>query len=196
MGLVLVTPPATEPFTTAEAKTHLRVEIADDDAYIDALTKAARLKLEDDTGRALVTQTWKLVLDGFPANDGGIIVPKSPLQSVASLKYVDSDGILQTVETADYAVDTATKPGWVVPAFGMSWPSPRDSMNAVELTFVAGYGAAADVPEHAKLAIKLLLGHWYLNREQVVIGTIVSSVPWAYESLMHSLWDGVMAEQP
>ena len=58
MPLVIVTPPAEEPVSLAEAKLHLRVDIADDDALITALISAARQAAETITGRQIVTARW------------------------------------------------------------------------------------------------------------------------------------------
>jgi uncharacterized phiE125 gp8 family phage protein len=43
---------------------------------------------------------------------------------------------------------------------------------------VAGFGdAAEDVPSAIRHAIKLLVGGWYENREESVIGVSVASLP-------------------
>ncbi len=69
MPAQLITPPATEPVTLAEAKVHLRLETALDDDYVTALISAARQYTEQVCWRALVTQTWELVLDSFQGED-------------------------------------------------------------------------------------------------------------------------------
>lgn len=66
MALKLNTAPGTEPVTLAEAKAHLRVEVADDDALITNLISAARVHAENVCRRAFVTQKWDLYLDAFP----------------------------------------------------------------------------------------------------------------------------------
>ena len=66
-GLTLVTAPASEPVSLAEAKAHLRIEAADDDSLIGALITAARQSAEAHMRRALMSQTWRLSLDRFPA---------------------------------------------------------------------------------------------------------------------------------
>ena len=67
MPLNLITPPAVEPVTLADAKAHLKVDTTDDDALITALITAARARAEWHTGRALITQSWTLWLDAWPA---------------------------------------------------------------------------------------------------------------------------------
>src|SRR5258706_6207580 len=99
----LITPPAVEPFTLAEAKLHCRIDIDDDNANVDKWIKAARTKVEKDTGRALLTQTWDLFLDAFYSPGGyyvsdfgwprygarSIPLAYPPLQSVTSVFQTD-----------------------------------------------------------------------------------------------------------
>ncbi len=90
MGLKLITGPTEEPVSLAEAKAQLREKTTDNDTEITSLIPRARQYVEDFTHRALITQTWELALDAFPA--WAICVPKAPLASVTSIQYVDVDG--------------------------------------------------------------------------------------------------------
>lgn len=74
---VRVTPPAEPPVSLEEAKAHLRVDFGDDDLYVAGLIEAATAHLDGWSGilgRALVTQTWRQDLCGFP-RDGVIRLP-------------------------------------------------------------------------------------------------------------------------
>ncbi|MDE2441879.1 MAG: head-tail connector protein [Betaproteobacteria bacterium] len=82
-----------------------------------------------------------------------IVIPISTLLSVESIKYTDPGGVLQTMNAADYKVDTMSEPARIVPAFGKNWPTTRQEISAVEVNFTVGYGAAAAVPEGIKAAI-------------------------------------------
>jgi uncharacterized phiE125 gp8 family phage protein len=185
MALTLVTAPTTEPITTADAKAHLRVDISDDDDLIDALVIAARRRVEHVTWRALLTQTWKVVLDAFPADDE-LRIPRPPLQEIDSIKYTPKNGSLTTFSSDNYIVDTDSEPGRVVLKSGESWPGDTlQIVNGVEIQFDAGYGdEASDVPEDLILAMKLMIGHWYENREDVVLGTVARSIPLGAEMLL------------
>lgn len=180
--------PAVEPVSTAEAKAHMRVDVSDDDTLIDAYIKAARIRLEEDTGRALITQTLVVKLDDFPLYENtALLLPRPPLQSVTSITYIDEDGVQQTWDSSKYIVDTGSEPARITPAYDEVWPSARDQINAVTITYVAGYGdAATDVPSDLIQAVKMLAAHWYEHREEVAIGVSVSSVPMAYKRLMQS----------
>lgn len=192
MNLSLVTAPAAEPVTTAEAKTHLRVDTTDDDTYIDTLVKSARFWVERTNGLALVTQTWDGALDEFPSGDGVIVIPKYPLVSVSSVTYHDDDLSTSTVfSSSNYQVDTFTRPPRIALKSGVAWPA--DTLRAssgVVVRFVAGFGGAAAVPEDIKHAIKLLVGQMYNHREPEITGTIIQPVRFAVDALLapHRLW--------
>ncbi len=142
--------PATEPVSLVEAKAHLGVTITDDDARITSLIKGAREWAENDSGRSFITQTWEAKIDAFPL--GNIIkLPKTPIQSITSVAYIDTNGDSQTF--TDFTLDILGERIYL--DYGESWPSTQDIENAVTITYVAGYGAAASVPEPIKQAIKL-----------------------------------------
>lgn len=187
MPLTLVTAPATEPVTLAEAKAHLRVDVADDDTLIAALIVAAREHAERFTHRALITQTWDWSVDGFPAI---IVLPKPRLVSVTSITYMDSVGNSQTLAVSNYTVDGKSEPGRIVPAFGNQWPVTQGVINAVTVRFVAGYGDASAVPQGIKQAMLLMVGHWYDHREAVAHAQTVVEVPMAVDMLLmgHRVW--------
>lgn len=188
MALILQAGPAVEPVGTVEAKAHCRVDVDDDDALLDALVVAARQYVEQVTRRSLVTQTWDLFLDGWPAGDT-LVVPVPPLQSVTAVTYTDDAGTTRTVSSADYVVDTANEPGRVRLTSSASWPSETlQVVNGVQVRFVAGFGdAGADVPQPIRQAILLLVGHWYENREAVAVhsfATFPKEIPLAVDALL------------
>jgi len=109
--------------------------------------------VEDVTGRALITQTWEMKMDGFMTR---INVPRPPLQSVSSVSYQDESNSPQTLDSSNYTVDSNTEPGRLVESATGNYPSTYDDINAVTITFIAGYGDnPSDVPEHFKQMIKL-----------------------------------------
>lgn len=176
MGRVLVTPPAVLPVTLAEAKLAAAAEgTANDTAFNDIWIPAAVNQAQSQTGRVFITQTWRLTQEYFPC--GAIPLPYPPLQSVSSIKYLDQDGVQQTLDTSEYQVVNDELIGFVRPAFGKSWPSTRNFPGAIEIEFVAGYGAADDVPRDIKNWILMATATWYRQREGVVVGNIVNTLP-------------------
>jgi uncharacterized phiE125 gp8 family phage protein len=152
---------------------------------------AARQYCEVFTHRALITQTWKRTLAGFP--DGDLWLPKPPLISISTatglvITYYSTAGVLTTWAESLYTVEAPAGPtaamGRVYPIYGGTYPSTQDIAQAVIAQWVAGYGAAAAVPAGIKAAMKLLIGHWWSHREAVNIGNITTELPLAVNSLL------------
>jgi uncharacterized phiE125 gp8 family phage protein len=126
VGLKLVTPPEIEPVTIEEAKAHLRLEGDADDGYPSALITAARERVELFLRRALITQVFECTIDDFPAYDRAIDLPRPPLQSVQWIKYLDTAGVLQTLDPGIYTVDTSSNEiGRIALAWNRFWPFTR-----------------------------------------------------------------------
>jgi hypothetical protein len=159
------------------------------DTVMDAFIMAARQSIDGASGwlnRCLVNQQWKLVLDRFPWQDyyspldrgfyprpplgvpyrdmrerqlQGIVLPLAPLVSVDSVKYVDSGGTQQTLDTSQYAV-LPGEPSRLVSALNATWPDASPVAGSIEITFTAGYGTdGADVPEPIRTAIALQVSY-------------------------------------
>lgn len=184
--LTEITSPPEQPITRTEAKQHLKVEESDDDALIDSLIAAATRHAEMFTRRAFVTQVWDMFFDGFPFGRNNFIVPKSPLISLDSIKYLDRADVLQTMPTADFTVDVGeTVPARVSLVEAVNrWPDTLAQANAVTVRFTAGYGAKEAVPDTLKAAMKLMIGNWYENRESVIVGSPANVVPDTVEALL------------
>ena len=186
MSLKIVTPPTAEPVTLLEAKDHLRVDGPDDDALISVLITAARKWAEEYTGRQFVTATWDWFIDGFCLS---FSVPIPPLQSVTSIKYLDTAGAEQTLDAETYRVDAVSEPGRIALDYGKSWPSTYSVINAVTVRFVAGYGAAAAVPEPIRQAMLILIGELYEQRQESVPASF-AAVPFGVRALLtpYKVW--------
>ena len=181
MPMQLITSPAGEPISLAEAKLHLRVDFDDDDSLIQVLISAARQAAETLTNRQLMAARWRMVLDSFPGPSlmgvpagqtftlpgHAVLLPKSPVASVVEIRYLDMAGIWQVMPAANYTVDNACEPGRITPVFGQIWPIALPQIGAVSVIFDAGYGNASAVPEGIKTWIKLRVGSLYVHREEV-----------------------------
>jgi len=179
-SITVVTAPVTEPLSLAEIKANLGI---DDDAYDVALTRlraTARQYCEKVQRRAFITQTLDVTYN-LPLTR--LILPRPPLQSVTSIKYLDTDGVEQTLDSAYYRV-TGTDPGLITLAEGYSWPSVQPVEEPVTVRIVAGYGDDQYVPQTTKGAMLALIGHWLENREAALAGQTVTAVPFQLESLI------------
>lgn len=203
MGLDLVTAPAAEPITLDQAKAQLRITFDQQDDLIRSHIKDARCRCEDHTGRAIITQTWKLTLDRWPcrpnecgANRYAIFLPRPPVQSVTSVKYYDTVGVQQTlVSGTDYITQISDPVTRICPYPGTPWPTVKtDYPGAIEVVFVCGYGTVtldeennevppANIPGGLVRGMKMLLTHFHENPSEEVIGTITSQHSLAADKL-------------
>ncbi|MEP6827922.1 MAG: head-tail connector protein [Aestuariivirga sp.] len=177
--------PALTPVTLAEAKLHCTAnDFTDDDAMLGIYISAATARLDGlgILGRCLISQTWELYYDTFPC--GNLQIPLGKLISVASVEYIDPTTLSYVAwDPANYDVDLFSDDGWIVPVD--TWPTIADSINAVRVTFTAGYGdAPSDVPDSIRVAILMMVANWYANRETVVVGSTVSTLPLGAEDLL------------
>lgn len=160
----LITPPELEPVTPVEVRKSARVDDDRFDAEIDRLIPAGRETAEQETGRRLMAQTWRVELDAWPT-DGAIPLPQSPVISVAGVTYWDG-AEWATVDPAVYRlVQVRCQEALVRPAVGQSWPTLGDEVGAlVRVDYVAGYGEErADVPPGVRQWIIAHVVHWIAN---------------------------------
>lgn len=190
-----------EPITLAMAKKQCRVDVDDDDQLLSLYITAARQYCEKVTNRAFLQQTWRMTLRDFPnygwyrrpgqAADSlpywrtpAILLPMPRLIGIASITYLDSAGTRQTLDPSFYTMNGDALPARVTPAIGKIWPYGTE----VQITYTAGYGAtASSVPASLQLAILMLVGHFYENREASVLpasGTGVVEIPLGVEELL------------
>jgi uncharacterized phiE125 gp8 family phage protein len=169
--------PATEPITTAEAKTHLRVDFSDEDDYIDTLITTARKYCESYTNKVFITQTWRQNLDIFP---DVFKLKVNPVISLTSIKYYDTNEVQQTITDSsdNYQLDNLSDVAKVHDGLVNAFPAIGSTINPIEVITVCGYGAASDVPDDIKHAIKLMVAHLYENREMVnvVVGGLAMQI--------------------
>jgi len=194
-GLIELTQPETEPVTLEGAKSHCRVDIDDADSLISSWIKAAREWCEEYTERAFITRSVKLVMDRFPSRydrvaisrgDGLIRLPRPRLVAVTAFTYLGHGGASQTLSADDFQVDGISEPARLAPLPGYVWPTARyGALNAVAVTYSAGYGASAnDVPASIKAAILLIVGHLHETRE-ATIEAALAEVPMGVKSLLY-----------
>lgn len=175
-SLTLLSPASEEPLTTDEAKLHLRIDVDDENDLIDALIASARSIAEKRMGRALMTQQWKLSLERFPECAIPIVLPIPPFVSVDSIVYVNEDGTEISMDDSLYKTYEDSMSRCVLhPIFGELWPSTRRCLDAVRITFTAGYANAQSVPDPIKSWMKIMIGTLYANREAVVSGATQAS---------------------
>lgn len=183
----LYTAPALPPVTVAELKSHLDITFDDNDTLLGIYIGAATALIDGYSGtlgRALITQTWKQVLPEFPV---GLELRLKPgnVQSITNIKYYDVDNAEQTFSSASYTLRNLDK-GYVASLnVDAAWPATYNRVDAITLTWVAGYGTlVSTVPDSIRLAILQTCAHWFENRETVNVGNITSKIPMMAETLL------------
>lgn len=199
-GLREVVPPASEPVSFEEAAQYVRLADDGDNRVLERLIVAARAHFEQGTRRALVTRTLEATFDQWPVvypdygrrvvQEPELILPFSPLAKVNKVEYLDLDQALQTVDAATvYKAVTNQDPGRIRRRKNALWPDTSDEPDSIIVNYDAGYGEDDDVPSDAKVAILMLVGHWYENREAVDVSTggTVTNVPHGYAAIVNNL---------
>jgi uncharacterized phiE125 gp8 family phage protein len=166
MSAILIEEPAIEPLTLAEAKSFLRVEHSADDDLIGSLIKAARAEVESATRRALITQGWRIVLDGWPVS-GCVISPISPLRAVTAARVRDAEGEASDLNLSAFTLDTVSSPGVIAFDRGLA-TEPGQKIASIEIEITAGYGeTSGSVPEPLRQAMRLLIARYYEQRDRI-----------------------------
>lgn len=201
MGQTVITPPTFEPISLEEVRSQLRYDDTTQDGLLAGYILAARQLAEASTHRVFATQTidctfdfqWPTVELKQPYAFGfGIYVecrprlylPVSPVSAVSSVKYVDGDGAVQTLDPSQYMAILDGPAPYIDPAFNATWPYVRWQPQAITVRVTAGYGSTpGDLPEPIRQAILMLVAHFDANREAVGQDNLVE-LPYAAEALL------------
>jgi uncharacterized phiE125 gp8 family phage protein len=182
MAFKILTQPTVEPVSLDEAKLHLRLDDSGEDSLVSALITAARELVETKTGRAMINRYCSQTFESFGS---GLQLQSFPVSAVSGVTYYDLSGTVTTFPASGYQAMLDMQPATLFAGVDADWPSTQAGrMLPITATFVAGHGASGtDVPEGMKTAIKLLVAHWYRNRESVSPGQM-NEVPMAVDSLL------------
>jgi uncharacterized phiE125 gp8 family phage protein len=177
------------PVSLDEIKEHCRITGNSEDSSLYGWIGEAVETIEQRADRTLCTTTRLLTLDAFPRT---ILLPRPPLVSVSSIKYLDATGVQRTLAADQYRVDAVSTPGRIVPGYGLSWPVTLGVINAIEVEYVCGYGTPARVPHQAKSAIRLMVAYRNEFREPLITGTTATPLAETVDSLIAALWTGML----
>ncbi len=181
---VRTTDATSEPLDVSQAEEWLHDASLEEQSTISALVKAARYKVEDDTGLALLPQTWTQRLDRISAGRQ-ITLGVGPVSSVTSITAYSPTDSSSVVSASVYRVDTASMPARVVLRDGQSWPSDVRPQDSFEIVFVAGYATIDAVPAPLVLAMRLLVDHWFHYRGVVgEAGQVGGALAESYQALI------------
>lgn len=198
MSWIEATTPTTYPMTLDTARQHLNLSTTHDDEYLNTLIDAATHYVEKRTNTRLLTRRIELRMDGFEDerylesstydSRNNIRLPLHPASSTnasyPTVQYVDTSGTTVTLGTSVWRI-TTNEPRQITLEHNESWPAVRVQQENVLVTYEAGYGTTqTSVPANVLHALKLLVGHWYRNREAVEVGTASAKIEFAVDSLL------------
>lgn len=155
-----------EPITLDDVKMHLRTILGDtteEESILRPLISTAREYAEGVTGHAWAEQT----IDAFPEAWGVIRLPRPPVKQVEEIAYRTEDGTEHVLDADRYAVDLIGAKIYIK-------DPPTDALSEghpIRVTYKAG---GDPLPHTVRQAMLLLIGHWYNNREAVVVGSAAS----------------------
>jgi uncharacterized phiE125 gp8 family phage protein len=158
--------PAAEPVSLAEAKDYLRIAGDGQDELVAGLVGAARARIEELTGVAMIVRTLRVSLDGWPRGTmerRGVRLPVRPAGALSAVRVFDAYGEA-AVATSRFTLPAgrAAKLMWTDGAF----PRPGQRVGGIEIDYAAGFGEAPeDVADGLRLAVKRLAAHAYIARD-------------------------------
>jgi uncharacterized phiE125 gp8 family phage protein len=154
--------PAVEPVLATDVQTYGRIFETVDTALITLMAKAARKIVERMLNRATINRTIVAYWRTWPRQ---LLLPLAPISAITTVKYYDSAEALQTWAATEYDADLNIDPKSIQLSYGKSYPSVYSRPDAIQVTYVAGYGAAAsDVPITLKMAIEAVALDLYEQR--------------------------------
>ena len=176
----LLAGPAEEPVSLVDAKAFLRVDDSAEDALIGTLATAARLHVESVTGRAMIFQSWRVVLDAWPT-ERTIALPVGPVQTLAAVTAFDEDDEAHELALEQFSVQAGRL---MLPREIAGAPALRPRLG-LEIDYVAGHGEdAAAVPADLKHACLVLVGYWFEHRDAVIVAGSGAVVPAGFDRLV------------
>jgi uncharacterized phiE125 gp8 family phage protein len=169
----IITQPTREPVTFDECAEHLRIDSLEDVELVSQLISVAREIIDGLTGRASMRAEYRMTQSAF--NGCVILIYRTPLVSVESIKYYDEANELQTMSADDYFVIDSQEPGMV--QITGEIPTIFDRPDAIQIEFTAGASQPKDVSPIHRHVIKMMVHHLYEQREFINVGNIVTTMP-------------------
>lgn len=165
MGYKIITAPALEPVTIAEARNFLQMgSDTSQDNLISLLIQSAREGIERELGRALITQT---IEEEFTDIIGlNFTLSFAPVSRIISIRSFDDDET--ECDISEYWKELITEP---IRIQLKAWPA---NIRTLKIKYVAGYASSDEVPARLKEAILVNVRQGFDKRQNDAIPEFVT----------------------
>ena len=186
------------PVTLETVKEHLRCEDSADDSLITSLMTAAVSYVQEVTGVIFVYSRINNRYNSFPSQSQALSVtpefvtgsslsatslalsyPSKATGSIATLSLLDGDFTYAILN--NYALLIPSAAGWAVD--DLDTESPRGVF--LQAQVVPPTSSSANGWQQLVVAVKMLVGHWYANRESVSDARL-AEVPMGVQMLLQN----------
>lgn len=181
--------PGVDLLEVADARRHCKIDHNEDDELLRGLIASVTGALEAPAGIlrvCLLKQTWRDTWDAFPPAGEALRLSVEPLLEVSAVEYVaDGETTWTTLAAENYWATSTALGADIELADGASWPDTATRPAAVRVTYTAGYGIQAkDVPQAIVHAARLMVAHYYENREASIVGVTAQDLPLGVRHLL------------
>lgn len=169
----------------SDLKKHVAIDITETyyDDMLQSMEQAAVGYLQSKSRLILRDSSYEIFCNEFPTGADPLYIPLWPVRSVTDISYTDQNGANAVITDAQKIL--STPPAAMYPAVDTEWPMVQDgNRQAVTFSATVGYFNTAAIPATVKHAIKMLVAHWFRNRETVLVGSISKELEKAVDALM------------
>lgn len=176
----VVTPPTESGVVSlADLRRHVAQPLPDDDLQLQEFQEAAERVIAAKLARPLFTQTRRAWFDGTP---GAVVRLSEPASSVVAVTTYAQDSTPVVVAGTVYQADLVSVPARLALVQGQQWPTGLRAQQSFAVTYVTGW-ARVDIPRNVRLAVALLVAHWYEHRTPTQ-AVSYTEVPYGIDALL------------
>ena len=179
MRYKLITDVVNEPLSLDDVKDVLNLddECTEFDDLLFAYITAAREMVEAQTNYKLGVATIDCIYERFRPE---LWMEVANIATITYVKYYDGDNTLTTLAAADYETDLVSFPARIRPVYASTFPDTYTRYDAVTIRVVT----SGEYPAPLLTAMKMIIGHWYENRQDVVVGHTSTEIPQTSQFIM------------